>query len=256
MKSAREHLDKQTEKLKDALNALKLDLEIRALPVEVRQQNNQFGIPGPFAPPGGFGQPGGGGFPAPAIPAPGAAPLPPPVNPKPGDVFMLVQAPAPQPAVPALPPLQPLPGAQNGFQPFRANRGFQLSQAFLVTIKNNDTAKLLDAINKTIFTASENGIVLANANPNNNFGVFAQGNQQGPQGPTVQFLRLGETDARRIALERAVADATANVKAAAKAAEVKVADIVSISDQSTTTVDNSTGELEITVKATVTCGIN
>jgi uncharacterized protein YggE len=305
LKSAREALDKKAGKLKEALDALKLSADVRALPVEVQQNGAAFGggfmgVPG--GPPMNPGAPGGA---APANPPVPMLPAQPPQRPV--DGFIAAQAPgAPNPpavkpaqADPAVPPAQPvpprgigLPAPPNGFGGgFNAPMGFgggfngggyQLSQSLVVTIKNAESAKLFDGVNKSILTGAENGVVIGNQNPfgppgGMRFGVgggggFAgigggfQGIAPNQNGPHVTFHRVDDKEARRKALEAAVADAVANAKVMARGANVTITDTISINDPPASRTgqpfndftggfqgDNTTGEMEIVVKVTVIC---
>lgn len=302
MKSARRVLDEQATKLKDALEGLKLGIEIRPMPVEIAQANNGFGIGG-----GGFGPPGA------AIPVapPVANPVPaPPMQASPPaiDNLIFAQEPKREPAVdpvplnrrppgvpandPAVPP-QPQPpgiGVGPGQPPIIGQApmfrpGFQLTQGFVATIKNADPVKLIDGANKVLFAAADAGVMLAVGNQNGNqfggggvgglgiggfggpgIGFPFQGNVMAQNAPRVVLFRTDEKDARRKALEMAVADAMANAKAMAKGGDVKILDTIAISDPPTTNAgqpifdgmggmpaDSSTGEMDVTVKVTVTC---
>jgi uncharacterized protein YggE len=308
LKSARDALDKKAAKLKDALDGLKLGIEVRAQPIEIQQQAFGGGFGGgPFNPP--MAIPGG---PVPLVPP--AAPAPLPVNPpqlkRPVDGFLVAPAPerpargeaAPNPpfekppeaappgipqgppAIAPVPPALPAPpvgGIGGGvFQPPMGIGGgnFQVSQALIVTLKNADYTKLLDGVNKTLTTAAENGVGVGN--PNNfgaigfgggggGFGGFRggfQGIMQNQTGPSVTFQRTDDKEARRKALEAAVADAMANAKVMAKGANVTIVDTIAICDppvshtgqpisdfRSAMNAENTTGEMEITVKVTVIC---
>ncbi len=298
MKSARKVLEVQTRKLKDALETLKLGVEIKPLPIEIARQD--FGV--------GFG---GGGFAPPAAPMPVAppaiqinplpqiGPLPalpanPPVPapaprgvddnyisaplPDRGKAPAPDRGPAPPVNDPAVPPQPPVQGGIGIGQPPIGGPGFHLTQGFVVTIKNNDGAKLIDSVNSLLLAAAEAGVQLPG--PNNSpfvpggafrgggfsFGGAFGGNVPNQSGPRVVLFRADDRESRRKALELAVADAMANAKAMAKGGDVKIVDTVAISDPPATSAghpvfdglgappaDASTGEIDLTVKVTVTC---
>lgn len=293
LRSAREALERKAAKIKDSLDATKLGLDVRALPVEIQQQPN-FGFgaapinpipPMPMAIPGGAAP---GALPPAPAPAPALPPALVPENPR-GELFVAPvpdkpkKDPAPgEPDLPPVPPMPPAPPMPGGFGGGFAlpNMGFnggafQVSQSFVVTLKNAEPAKLRDGVNKVLFTSAENGAALANPN---NFGQFGGGiggfgigggfigNPPAAAGPRVTFHRADDKEARRKALELAVADAVANAKVMAKGANVTVIDTLSINDPPATRTgqpisdlggnfqqENTTGEMEITVRVTVIC---
>jgi uncharacterized protein YggE len=262
VKTARNSLDRQTAKMKETLDGLKLGLEVRTLPVEVRQGNGANGIPPQFGVPGA----------PPALPAP--PPVPGPAAPKADDKDAPEKA-AP-PDVPNAPPGGLLPGgpgapfpgpmgggfALPGFPGMPGAMGITIARPFVVTLTGADAAKLMDGANRVVLAAAENGAALGgNESP---FGPLRLNLNEPASGPRVSFLKTDEREARRKALELAVADAAANAKALAKGADVKIVETIAINDppasrtgqpieMGTPTAENTTGEIEVTVRVTVTC---
>lgn len=263
LKPSRDLLEKQAARLKHALNGLKIPLEFRQLPVEISvQQNLAFN--------GGFlGGPLG---PAPAQSGPmGAAPA--------SDKSPLAPdqkgGPKPEPSPKDFPfgPSGTLPGGGFSLPQWGAGFGmnYQLTQSFVATIRNSDSIRLHEGVDKILFTAAELGIYVGNdmaaiAHPGGT--GPAVGSQTALNGPRVTFHCQNEREARRKALQSAVADAMENAKVMAKGADVKIVEPLSIVEtpESRTdrplaeggsgqsgTIDNVTGEMEIIVRVTVVC---
>lgn len=217
-KTASAECDKKAASVEKALKDLKIGgLEIKKGPLNFTQHAGGFGP----------GFPGGG-------PVPGG---PPPGN---------VPGAAPPPAPPAMGvdvlAAQPLPGG--GPPPLAPGWGgsFEVSRTFTViaTFGKQDGAGNLDEIvavaDKLLSAAVTAGATEAPAfttPAQNPFGGFGGGGMGGRYAVNrIEFYRANLAPLRQEAIKLAVADALANAKVAAGAANLTTKDIVSITDQS------------------------
>jgi uncharacterized protein YggE len=223
-KTASAACDKKAEAVEKAIKDLKIGgLEIKKGPLNFTQvAAGGFG-PGPF--------PGPGGPP----PVPGGmggrdGPLPPPPPPPGADV-------------------PPMPGGMGGGQPGPiggppgwVGNSFEVSRTFTVVAtfgKEGGAGKLEDIVSvadKLLSTAVMAGATeppVFTTPAQNPYGGFGGGGGFGPQQVNrIEFYRANLTPIRQEAIKAAVADALANAKVAAGAANLTTKDIVSITDQS------------------------
>lgn len=245
-KTASAECDKKGAAVEKAIKALELGgLEIKKGPLNFTQHPG-FGFPMPGGPPlpGGPMPPGGGGAPPPPPPPPPAG-APPAVPPMGVEAAAAQPAPAPQPmAVPPAPPVPPMggpaigPGVPGWVGP-GAGGSFEVTRTFTVVAtfgKEGSAGKLEDIV--TVSDKILAAAVTAGATEAPSFTVPAQ-NPYGFGGGGIQhttnrieFYRANVTALRQEAIKAAVADALANAKVAAGAANLTTKDIVNITDQS------------------------
>jgi uncharacterized protein YggE len=245
VKGARETLEKNSKKVKEAIDGLKFQVDIKHSPIEITHA--------------GFG---GGPWAnvAPQINPPIAenrsvvayTPVPPQPMATPPAAN---DQPIPDPFVPGGPGAPIAPGQQPSFQ---------ATQLFTLYAKNNDPGKLLENVNKILQTIAESGCVL---NPNST--ITTMNYSVTPGAPKVAFIISNEAEVRRKALTQGVTDAMANAKALAQGAELKLAETSQVWSENASQemnepypgpygpgmiqVGENLVEREISVKVTVVC---
>lgn len=264
-KTASAECDKKAAAVVKAIEELKIaGLEIKKGPLNFTQYGGGFGMPpliGPGIPPMPMGGPGVAppppppppGVPPPAgpagvdvlaaqpaggKPAPPANPQPDPAQPKP----MAVAPPAAGGVGGAPPPMgvaPPIGGPPMPIGPGGWGGSFEVTRSFTVVAtfgKEGGAGKLEDIVavaDKVLAAAVTAGATEAPAfatPAQNPFGGIGVGGQQTSN--RVEFYRANLTALRQEAIKLAVADALANAKVAAGAANLTTKDIVTITDQS------------------------
>jgi uncharacterized protein YggE len=232
-KSASAECDKKAAAVEKAIKDLNIGgLEIKKGPLNFTQTPGGFGGP-PFGPggPGQFPQPMGGPGVAPPAPAP-ANPPPQPARPP-----MEIEAVAAQPMGGVRPGNPMMPGG-----PGWGGSAFEVTRTFTVVAtfgkeggagKLEDIVTVADKLLAAAVTAGGTETPTFNTPANNPFGGFGLGVPGGHgQAPNrIEFYRANLTALRQEAIKAAVADALANAKVAAGAANLTTKDIVNITDQ-------------------------
>jgi uncharacterized protein YggE len=239
LKTASAECDKKAAAVEKAIKGLELGgLEIKKGPLNFTMMNT--GFPMPFVPPVGMPP---GGFQPPMQPAK------PPMGAPPGGV----EAAAPPGAPPGGPPAGGPPGAFQppmGFGPpggpgmpgWGGGGPCEVTRTFTVVAqfgKEGGAGKLDDIVavaDKILVAAATAGatevpVFAAPAGgPLGGFGMGGPGTRQ-PAVSRIEFSRANMTALRQEAIKAAVADALANARIAAGAANLTTKDIVSITDQ-------------------------
>jgi uncharacterized protein YggE len=140
---------------------------------------------------------------------------------------------------------------------------FIVTQALTATVRDSDPERLKEKINKLVQIAVDNGCNTSGSPPPDPE-VYYPGRAAG-NGPRVVLMREDDSELRQSAILSATRRAIANAKALAEGAGVKIADTLTVTESSSAGPESNpnyysnvslreiAGELELTVRVTVTC---